>query len=69
MQLGKEKIYRILELWVKGDPVRGIARKLGISKNTSKRYIRMYENSESKTKFWNFLMKPLKKLPKQYHAI
>ena len=46
MHLGTREIEKIIELRKKGDTIKGIARELGISKNTSKRYIRLYEKSE-----------------------
>ena len=37
MRLEKGEIKKILELRIKGNTIKGIARNLGISKNTSKR--------------------------------
>lgn len=65
MYLEKSKIEKIIELRIKGNTIKGIARDLKISKNTSKRYIRLYERSESVSKFWESLIRPSKKLPKK----
>jgi len=68
MHLKKEEIENILELRIKGNTIKGIARDLGISKNTSKRYIRLYESSQSISDFWktiNLLPKPSKKSPEK----
>lgn len=62
MFLWRESIEKIIELRAKGNTIRGIARELGISKNTAKRYIRLFESSQSITEFWESLLKPSKKL-------
>jgi hypothetical protein len=60
--LEKEKIMEIVKLWKQGGTIKGIARKLGMSKNTPKKYIRLLVNEGEQV--FDHIIKTAKFLPK-----